>query len=355
MKHGVDPKTVLVAPFFSNPYQALLAAQLEPLDIAITNVQTTGLATLSIQAVRNQIQIVHLHWLHPFFVGNSNLASLRRFSLFLLNLVILRLLGVKIVWTVHNIHDHEKRHPILDRICTSAVLWLSHAVITHCESAKKELTNEFAWVRAQKVHSIVHGNYVGYYENHLSRQQACDILKLPSGHTIFLTVGQLREYKGIPELIAAFNNLRNNNYLVIAGAPVNKTIAEKIHREVDGRANILFHPRYIPKEEMQIYLSACDVVVFPYRNTLTSGAAILAMSFGRPCIVSRAGCMPDILDQSGCFTFDESKQGDLQQALEHALERRGVLPEMGRHNFQLAKQMRWEFAAQMTAKLYRQL
>ena len=48
--------------------------------------------------------------------------------------------------------------------------------------------------------------------------------------------------------------------------------------------------RYIPDAELQVWLRAADVVVLPFRDILTSGSAILALSFGRAVVAPALGC-----------------------------------------------------------------
>ena len=58
---------------------------------------------------------------------------------------------------------------------------------------------------------------------------------------------------------------------------------------------------------MHLYLSACDLAVFPYREILNSGSAILALSFNRPALVPARGAMAELRDMAGpdwVYTYD---------------------------------------------------
>jgi len=46
---------------------------------------------------------------------------------------------------------------------------------------------------------------------------------------------------------------------------------------------------YVPDEKVNIYFSAADVVVLPYLRASQSGIAHIAMSFGKPVVVSEVG------------------------------------------------------------------
>jgi glycosyltransferase involved in cell wall biosynthesis len=46
---------------------------------------------------------------------------------------------------------------------------------------------------------------------------------------------------------------------------------------------------FVPDKKMAIYLSACDMMIFPYRTFLSSsGPLALAWSYGKPAILSEA-------------------------------------------------------------------
>jgi len=88
-------------------------------------------------------------------------------------------------------------------------------------------------------------------------------------------------------LLEAFKQLHHDEVqLVIAGKIWNDRLAEQIRQKTEGHNNIKFVPGFVPRRPNQVYMNACDVAVFPYRDVLTSGAVILAMSFGR-CIAPR--------------------------------------------------------------------
>ena len=101
-------------------------------------------------------------------------------------------------------------------------------------------------------------------------------------------------------------------------------------------------------------MNACDVVVLPYRRILTSGAAVLAMSFGKPCIAPRAGCVTDILDENGAIFFDPSVSGNLERALRETVDSRHRLREMGLYNLRRAAAWDWESIGRSTAAVYKQ-
>jgi beta-1,4-mannosyltransferase len=187
----------------------------------------------------------------------------------------------------------------------------------------------------------------------VSRAAAREKLAIKDSEVVFLFLGAVRPYKGVLELIDAFRTLATDHaLLVIAGRPLNDDFARKI--EIAGKAldNVRFHPGFVQDEEIQVYMNAADIVVLPYRHVLSSGAALLAMSFGKPCIAPAIGCLADVLDASGAFLYDPECEAGLLESMRRAVEARDTLGRMGAHNREKVLQWTWQKAAEATNALY---
>jgi glycosyltransferase involved in cell wall biosynthesis len=201
---------------------------------------------------------------------------------------------------------------------------------------------------------IPHGNYIRAYPNDISRNQARKHLGFEKRRIIFLFLGNIRPYKGIKELISAFNNLNGTqSELVIAGQSLDQELEQNIFKLSIGNPKICFMPGFVEDDRMQLFMNAADAVVFPYRDILTSGAVVLAMSFGKACIAPRLGCIPDVLDSKGAFLYEPKDQKGLQNALEAAINSHQKLSGMGQHNFGRAKAWSWDRVAAATLAVYK--
>jgi beta-1,4-mannosyltransferase len=200
---------------------------------------------------------------------------------------------------------------------------------------------------------IPHGNYLDSYPDEIPRAAARRKLALDDSRLVFLFLGAVRPYKGILELLAAFRRQAPRDaVLVIAGEPLDADFSRRIEEAVADADNMHFYPGFVPNREVQVYMNASDVVVLPYRNVLSSGAALLAMSFGKPCVAPATGCLTDVLDSSGAFLYDPGVETGLTESLRQAVEAREMLASMGEHNRQKASEWTWERAAQATKALY---
>jgi beta-1,4-mannosyltransferase len=335
-----------------NPYQKLLVENLANL-----GVKMVGMDISISSAIKGQKpDILHLHWLHPFIASRSSniVFSTVKSIKFIIILLLLKLAGVKIIWTAHNLKSHDSLYPLLDGICTSIVAKLAQAIIVHGETAKYEIATKLKVRNKDKIFVVPHGNYSGYYENSIDRVAARKLLNIPSTNLVFLFIGLIRPYKGVLEMIEAFKHLHYDKLqLAIAG----KVSSDELHSQISQKSensNIMFIPGFVPDNQLQVYMNACDIVVFPYQEVLTSGAAILAMSFGKACIAPRMGCFQDVLDDSGAFLYDPDIKTGLFQAMTCAIQNRNNLLNMGMYNQQLVTQWSWDRIAQKTLDVYLQ-
>ncbi|WP_199192261.1 glycosyltransferase family 4 protein [Chlorogloea sp. CCALA 695] len=309
--------------------------------------------SLIMTAMKSKIDIIHLHWLHPFFIRQGMAKSLGKMIKFICNLLIIKILGIKIVWTVHNIKAHDNNNLLLDRFCTTFVANIAHAIIVHCQAAECELVSVLGLKNTDKFFVVPHGNYIECYENKISFTEARKTLDIPNSNLVFLFLGEIRPYKGVLELIKIFKQLNHDAaHLVIAGKAGDNELTELIKQEALHYSNIKFIPGFVPDNEIQVYMNACDAVVFPYQDVLTSGAVLLAMSFSRPCIALNKGCIGETLDDLGAFLYNPDIEGDLLRAMSFAMQNHSSLSDMGKYNRQVVEKWNWNYVAEKTLQVY---
>lgn len=361
--------TVYFAPQFLsiNPYQKQLSEALEKLGIRTEGIEGNKVFLPSAINLKSS-KIVHLHWLHTYFRSPEfNKFPILRFlrfpfailtlGKFIFGLILLKIINIKIVWTAHNLKSHETFSPLLDYLCRFIVAHLSDSIIIHCETAKNNVLERFCIKKADRVLVVNHGHYADYYQNSVSKTGARKVLGLTEDSLVFLFFGLIRPYKGVIELIESFLALDRKNFdmqLVIAGKSINDSFVEHVKSKAAKDKSIKLIPGFVPDDEIQKYMNACDVVVLPYRDVLTSGAAILAMSFARACVVPQQGCMGEVLDDSGAFLYNPEQDDGLTKALNQVVTNRAALPHMGTYNQTLAKKWTWDNIAKETLSVYLQ-
>lgn len=346
-------RVVIAAPAQMNPYPVLFhqaVQQADPtLDCALWRWGLSWRKLLSPQ----RPHILHLHWLELLIRHDASWPiRLFHWTNTMLAIAAARLLGVRLVYTVHNVWQHEQRGHQLYRLASRFVLHIADAVHVHSEAAREELLHSFR-CRAP-VLVISHGNYVTWYANACSRRTARQRLGLPAEAFVYLSLGQVRPYKGVEELLEAFASLTDEeSILLIAGRTHPPEYGEQVRAWAADDGRVRLHLDYVPDEEVQFYMNSADVAVLPYRQATTSGAAILALSFGLPVVAPAQGPFPPLLGQGAGLLYDPQRPQALAEALQAA--RQMDLAAARRAAWETAHRLDWEPIGQEFAELYRQL
>lgn len=140
-----------------NPYQRLLFDGLQSQDVDC-ELHMGQLVELFAPSVVRSNDVLHIHWLHRYFAGQSLLRGTARGLLLLLVLAYWRLRGRRVLWTVHNLAHHEGERGSFDRALSTAVARLAHRVISHSTAGRVAVARRF-WLRPPKVVVGLHGNY----------------------------------------------------------------------------------------------------------------------------------------------------------------------------------------------------
>jgi D-inositol-3-phosphate glycosyltransferase len=249
-----------------------------------------------------------------------------KFDLFDRTILILyyRLLGKKIVLTVHNVN--AGRRDSKDNHVNRLTLWiqyrLTHQIFVHTEKMKLELVEEFG-VQGARVTVIPFGINNAVPNTHLTAAAAKQRLSIQDAKKTILFYGNIKPYKGLEYLITAFQQFltRPEDYrLIIAGRPDNcedywRAIREEI-RQVE-RSQVILRADFIPDGETEVYFKAADLLVLPYRHIYQSGVLMLGYSFGLPVAAADVGSLRDeIVEGETGFVFRPEDPGDLARAIE---------------------------------------
>ena len=347
-----DSQHVVFAPYWgkANPYQDALAEHLSAAGVEVEKIRSLKALFRWGVCIDHVPSIVHLHWLPVF--GWRGLLPFRCLA-FVARLVLLRLRGARVIWTVHNLLPHESRHRRMDWLLARAVVGLADTLIVHSETAQREVARLWRIKDLGRIAVVPHAHYIDQYRNDISPAEARGQLGIPEAKVVLLFLGAVRPYKGVMPLIEAFKELGDEQlYLLIAGRPLDEAFSQSVQQAVSSCKNARYTPGFVADDEVQVYMNACDVVILPYRKTLSSGAALLAMSFGRACVAPAQGSLSDVLDPAGAFLYDPDSEGGLPDALRRAAGAADQLVQMGRHNRQRVARWTWADMAHATARLY---
>jgi glycosyltransferase involved in cell wall biosynthesis len=303
--------------------------------------------------LRHRPDVFHLHWTQPYLYwpGRSSPSRILSWRL-TFQLRVLRRLGVRLVWTVHNIAAHEGEDSGAELRVSRQIAYMCDALIVHCEAARNLAIQAYMLqpARTDRVVVVPHGNYFDAYPATISRAEARASFGFGESERVFLLLGALRGYKGASELIAEFRKLPDPNArLLIAGKPFTPELLAELKAQTQGDPRIVGRLEFIPDVDIPRLLLASDCAVLPFRDVLTSGSLILAMSFGLPAIAPRLGCLPETVAEDGAFLYDAGDPDGLPGALKSALT--SDLAAMGAANRARIEGFTWELVAERTIQL----
>jgi len=231
--------------------------------------------------IENQPDVLVLQW----WTGAVLHSYLRLASL-------VRAYGGKVVIEWHEIQDTgEARIPGVTRYVTTAMKRLLRRVEGHLVHSlyDLELLRRTYDLPDERVAIAPHGPYDHYAHDH----QTAEVLERHSDF-VFLYFGVIRPYKGVEDLVAAFDllpdDVRNSSRLMIVGESWEGwTLPLDAIAASPNADRITLVNRYVDDAEVAMHFAAADAVVLPYRRSSSSGPLHIAMSNGLPVVVSSVG------------------------------------------------------------------
>lgn len=207
--------------------------------------------------------------------------------------------GRPIVWTVHNLVNHEPFHPRLEAAFMRLFTRLLTATIDLSESGAARARELYPALRSTRSAIIFHPHYRAVVAPAPSRTVALERIGLPHDAAVILAFGQIRPYKNVLHLIRVFSSMAGDKLrLVVAGAVLDPAYASEI-RAAATDPRIVLRLEHVPDQVAAALFGAATLVVAAYREILNSGAALLALSHSRPILVPRKGAMAELRDRAG--------------------------------------------------------
>jgi glycosyltransferase involved in cell wall biosynthesis len=265
-----------------------------------------------------------------------------------------------LVTTFHTVMSHpvEKAIEIVREISG-----LSESVVVTVESAAKLLERKYG-IESQKIEVIHHGASVpdrmrrGYARRHLNLRN----------RTVLITTGLISSGKGIEYAIRSLPYLvqdRPNILYLVAGEThpeVRKRDGEayrtkliELTRQLKVERNVRFVNRYLPDDELSLYLQAADIYIAPYlgRDQVSSGTITLALTHGKAVVSTPTVFAKEVLSEDRgllCKFADGRSVADRVQQIfsEPLLKRR-----LEANAFKYGQEVGWSKVADEYADVFR--
>lgn len=266
---------ILVYPKDPNPYQELLYRELRD-KVVIKYLSFSvlfrglGIFVLPLQLLYNRIlgyKFFHLHWTYSFQMPINNIffRSIAT-AYFIFCLFLIKLLGYKLIWTVHNVIPHEKQfindvwvRKILSKLCDGKIV--------HSGTVIEEM--KILGLDTRAVHVIPHGNYIDIYKNNITKDVARKYLNFENNDFIFLFFGRINEYKGVEDLLKVFDRLTKQRKvaLLIAGKcdrkSLNKILSNYKNKFKDS---IKIYSNFIEDKDVQFYFNCAVARIYRLKS-----------------------------------------------------------------------------------------
>ena len=203
-------------------------------------------------------------------------------------------------------------------------------LIVHSRAASIAVSREYG-VDSSKLRIVPHGHYRDAYPPPISRYEARRQLDLPQDALVFLYFGYLRPYKGLEDLIKAWHDRAvktNGERLVIAGAPIDEDYGASLRASVSALRDALLLDQRIPDGLVATLFSAADVVLAPFRQSLTSGSIVLALTYGKPVLAPRLDSIEELVEHRGGMLYEVGDEDGLKHTLERCILQRDVVHQL---------------------------
>lgn len=327
-----------------NPYQQRLADHLRDHGFVVEFSAGDARRSLARQLVgRRTLDVVHVHWPENYVSSASRAKLLVRAGLFLLLLRLVRLRGLRIVWTVHNLDFHEPRHPALEEAFRRRLAGVCHGLAVHFPGGR-ELVRERLRVAAKTPIALTPLGHDPPPDASLRPPRG------PGEPFVFCHLGELRAYKNVPLVVDAFRGLSDPLLrLVVAGRVHEPALERRLRAAAGDDPRVALRVGFLDDEELAGHLRDADAFVLGGADFFTSASALQAAGWGLVVVAPPHPHLASFLDPDGWVRYRAGDVDALREALRLAAQR----TEGGAANRRRSLVLTYPRLAAGTAALYR--
>ncbi|MDD1730097.1 MAG: glycosyltransferase [Methanospirillum sp.] len=226
------------------------------------------------------------------------------------------------------------------RVMGRLIRRMASRYVVHSEHDRHLIATHYH-ISENQIGIIPHGLYDHYA---ILDHTTCKKSLMLQDRFVFLFFGLIRPYKGVSNLIHAFEllpeKIRSNSYLLIVGEAWEDHASLEAVSRSPAADHIHLLNKYASDEEIPLYFSAADALVLPYTRASQSGVAHIGISYGLPVLASKVGGLVESLAGYEGTTFVEP---DDEHALAGSLEQ---VYNAGFQRYQVPVELRWDAIAE---------
>jgi glycosyltransferase involved in cell wall biosynthesis len=268
--------------------------------------------------------------------------------------------GVGVVYTVHNALPYSDSRESVRRAYRK-LYRQADALVVLSRFVRQQLLERVDDSVADKIQVIEHG--ILELDCPLpNRDHARLELKLEPDAEVVLFVGRICAYKGIADLIDAFDIARRDRpklRLIIAGNPEDSFEPYQNQIERLGVSAIAqVHPRFVSEQFKATLYAAADVAMMPHRESSQSGMGLEALAARKPLVATRVGGLMELVaDEVNGYSVPPSDPPAMAQALSRFFSQsQAAQDDMAAASRALGEdRFAWSTIAQRHVELYRRV
>jgi glycosyltransferase involved in cell wall biosynthesis len=240
---------------------------------------------------------------------------------YLLLALVARATGARVIIEFHEVLDtgelRIKAAALYVRTVSPALVALSDAAVVHSAFDRGALADRYRF-GDRPVVVIPHGPY----DHHSGEPGESATARERADGTPynFLFFGVIRPFKGVEDLLRAYDSLEpeeaEHYRLTIVGETWEGwTIPSELIAASRYRDRITFVNRYVRDDEVATFFREADAVVLPYHRSSASGPLHIAMSHGKPVAVTAVGGLAEAArDYAGAIFIEPADPASIRAA-----------------------------------------
>ncbi len=126
-----------------------------------------------------------------------------------------------------------------------------------------------------------------YVSTRMDKVTARKALGIDDNKKVMLFLDDIREYKGVTTLIEMMANLPETYHLILAGeAKTSFDYFQRLINEHNVNDKISLYIRKINENEVPIFYSATDILLFPVKNSISRNKVFSALNYNLPILMA---------------------------------------------------------------------
>jgi glycosyltransferase involved in cell wall biosynthesis len=258
------------------------------------------------------------------------------------------------ITTIHDIGAFQLKKRILSRILKRNVKKALRITVP-TKAVKRDLLELFPKMNPEKVNVIKNGINFKRYNPNISAKELRKELKLTE--KIILYLGRIAEYKGVEEIIKAYNRVKkeiDDVHLVVAGAPT-VNMKRTYNKWIEQHPGVLF-TGYVDDDLVPNYYALADIFVsFSYAAEGFGLTVTEALACGKPVLCSDLPAYREVLEDKAILI----PPGDITQLSDNMvklLKDQNLRQRMGKEALEFVKQKYdWAVSAKKFLETYKEV